>query len=310
MVLSLPELTKTLDDPIRAALQYRADHWLHLLMWSTRLVLIGVAVEGIEFAVEIGAWLVRQVKRKRERTDLKEVNNVFPAYENSSKEHREFHLPRWVKFIAFIGLVLVVVGVAGELDFDDKLEMANGDIQSLDNERLTAARKEAEDERTARIQLEENVEWRKLTTRQRDELKDRLERFSGQVANTNSYQLNPEAATFVNDLVSALKWAKWKATLPSSLVVLDTPLSGSPYTLKRGITVMSSRDKVSRDASKALVRTLNDIGFDADDGGTESTRSPMVSIDVHLRPDGPQGEAKLRAEAEKKKQAQSSQTAK
>jgi hypothetical protein len=141
MVVSLLELAKTLDDPGRAILQGRADHWLNLLMWSTRLVLIGVAVEGIEFAVAIGAWIVRQVKRKAERADLKKVNEIFPAYEDSSKERRDL---KWVKFVAFVGLVLVVVGVGGELDFEYKLETANGELQSLDNERVKAAQRDAE----------------------------------------------------------------------------------------------------------------------------------------------------------------------
>ncbi len=162
-------------------------------------------------------------------------------------------------------------------------------------------RKEAEDERMARIQIEENVEWRRLTKKQSCELKSKLGKFAGQVANTDSYQLNPEAAAFANDIVLALRAAKWKATLPSSPVVLETPMSGSPYTLKRGVTVMGSLDKVSREASKALVRILNEFGFDAEDGGMENTRSPLVSIEVHLRPEGPQGEAKLRAEARKNK---------
>jgi hypothetical protein len=129
----------------RAALQATADHFRHSLGVYTKLVLVGVAIEGIEFAVEVAAWIVRKLKRRVELADLKKLNDVFPASDIPQKQNKEFILPTWVKFVAFVGLVFVVVGVRGELIFEDKLQMANNDIQTFDEKLLNDAAQSAKD---------------------------------------------------------------------------------------------------------------------------------------------------------------------
>jgi hypothetical protein len=144
MVLSLTELAHALGCPIRSALQGNVEYFAHKLVQYTWVVVIGVAVEGIEFAVLFAAWAVRQIKEKRERNDLKKVNEIFPASEESTIEHNEPH-HTWVKFVAFAGLIGVIIGVSGELHFEDRLQVANNALQTFDEARLTAAQIEAGD---------------------------------------------------------------------------------------------------------------------------------------------------------------------
>lgn len=104
-------------------MQANADHFRHCLGLYTRILLIGVVIEGVEFAVEVGAWIARKIRRRIEVSDLRNVNEVFPASEGLSiEQHKEFVMPKWVKFFAFVGLLLVVIGVRGELIFEDKLQ--------------------------------------------------------------------------------------------------------------------------------------------------------------------------------------------
>jgi hypothetical protein len=278
MVLSLLELAKTVDDPIRDALQHRADHFLTLVMWSTRLVLIGVVVEGTEFAVEFGAWIVRQVRRKRERANLKEVNNIFPAYENSSKDEREFHLPKRVKFVAFTGLVLVVVGVAGELDFEYKLEIANGDIQSLDNDQTSKAKQEADEVGTQTDSLEkrlvvasaqlEDIEqavrvqgprW-KLLEDGKHEFIESLKPFSGQRFTVEKCGLTSpvEQERLEQDLLNFLgkQGAGWAMESPGYAQWTECA-NGATSFGGNLVTFSSNADKAVRHSAQALVDALN-----------------------------------------------------
>jgi hypothetical protein len=65
--------------------------------------------------------------------------------------------------------------------------------------------------------------------------------------------------------------------------------------------------------AKVLAKELNDRGFDSgmdaiiNAPGLLTDKQPSVMIVVCPRPQGPQGEAKLRAEAKKKQQATTSQ---
>ena len=69
------------EDPARAALQARADHFSNLVTWSTVIVAIGVALEGVEIVHDVIAWIKQKRCGKREITALKEVAKVFPSGE-------------------------------------------------------------------------------------------------------------------------------------------------------------------------------------------------------------------------------------
>jgi hypothetical protein len=90
-------------------------------------------------------------------------------------------------------------------------------------------------------------------------------------------------------------------------------LSGPSTRPETGVVVSSTTDNPSDALADAIIKELTTRGFDAARGdpvpfSAEITR-PYVWITVDPRPEGPQGEFKLRAEAEKKKQASSTQVA-
>jgi len=67
--------------------------------------------------------------------------------------------------------------------------------------------------------------------------------------------------------------------------------------VETGVTIASTGDEASRNASGMLVRDLVALGFDAAKSPTiESRPVPMVIVTIEVRPEGPQGEAKLRAQ--------------
>jgi hypothetical protein len=140
-----PETVAINSCPIRVAAQSWADHCADSLNLYTTLVLIGVAIEGIEVAVEVVAWIVRQTRIQAEFIHLREVNEVFPAVYSPVKRRTEFVIPTLSKSIAFIGLILVVIGVGGELRFEHKLQLANNTLQRLDADQILAAQLRAGD---------------------------------------------------------------------------------------------------------------------------------------------------------------------
>jgi hypothetical protein len=187
-------------------------------------------------------------------------------------------------------------------------EIARKDASKAD-ERAAANEKEAarlgkaaEDERLARVKIEEAIAWRRLAPERRAELAVYLKGFSGQRV-WLIYNLNDvEAFGFAMDLATALQLAKWDATEPEPIWKMTegpVPVGTHPL-LERGVVISSTEDKTSRDASNALVRELLSFGFDANKSSrpaiNQSTPSPTVFLSVEPRPEGPQGEAKLRAQ--------------
>src|SRR5580693_1552382 len=93
-------------DPIREALQARADHISNLVGWANITVAVGVALEGVELIHDIAVWAKQKRRTKRDRIELEEVAKVFPAGE--CRRERELHSeePRWVKRLLRVGLII------------------------------------------------------------------------------------------------------------------------------------------------------------------------------------------------------------
>ena len=233
----------------------------------------------------------------------------------------------WRKFMGLTGGILVTVGVVGEFwgtykafRIETKLRDNNHQIEGLLNKEADEARqkageanKAAEDERVARVQIEEALAPRRLTTEQRLAISSGLSRFSKQpvVAFNNTFDV--EAAVLAAEILSTLKQAKWYM---HPTFMIGRPVSWwakAPSISVTGIFIEATLDKRSQLAAKALARELSNNGFDCrkQEKGLlgSSLPFPLVLIDIEPRPEGPQGEAKLRADA-KKRQANSNQTAK
>jgi hypothetical protein len=164
------------------------------------------------------------------------------------------------------------------------------------------ANEKAESERLARVQLEEAISWRRLTAESRAKLSSRLTRFSGQYA-WLIYNLNDvEAFGFASDLAGALHLAKWEPTEPESIMkMVEGPIPlGTHAPLERGVIISNTGDKASSDAADALVSELVVLGFDARKSPSPAIKRnetrPTVFISVEPRPEGPQGDAKIRTQ--------------
>ena len=172
------------DNPIRAALQRTADREFFWLFLMTGVVAVGVAFEAPDVFHEFNKWRRSNDSRKN-----------------------------WVPLWSLIGLILVIVGVAGEgifegavgltdthlRNFDDSLiadtqlrastaeldaakarvETAklDQDTQSLKTEAATANRI-AENEKLARVKLQNIIEPRSLSEADRKLIGGDLRRFS------------------------------------------------------------------------------------------------------------------------------------
>jgi hypothetical protein len=202
---------------------------------------------------------------------------------------------------------------------ETKLRKANDAVFSILNsnaaeaaERAAKAEKEtaslnklAEDERLARIKIEEDVAWRRLTDGQKTEMASRLKSFSNETA-LFQYNVNDlEADSFASDVASALQRGNWKKVLEPLAVMSmregPVPL-GTNAPLERGVIIVSTSDQASHNASDAIRNILEKFGFDVTRRPKDDPRSnSMVFIVVEHRPEGPQGEAKLRHKADRTK---------
>ena len=159
--------------------------------------------------------------------------------------------------------------------------------------------KEAEDERTARVKIEDNVAWRTINDAQRKDIGTRLSRFAPQLAECSFLSSDMEAFSFSADLADALRAARWQVIPPSPWVIqmkeISLPTSASPVErLEMGVEITSTPDSRSVDSANAITEELRRLGFDAVYKTTPQRKDLVrVWVSVSHRPLGPQGEAKL-----------------
>ncbi len=163
--------------------------------------------------------------------------------------------------------------------------------------RAAEANEKAESERLERIRLEEDLAWRRLSKEQQQLITTKLASFSGQPVSIWYGAGDKEAETLAWELGSALQSAKWIVFSPASKINLAQ--SGAPFGSvspnETGITIASTGDKQSIEASKALVHELFALGFDAvKSHKIEKGEGSAVWVNIEVRPEGPQGKAKLK----------------
>jgi len=163
--------------------------------------------------------------------------------------------------------------------------------------RAAEANVKAEKERLERIRLEEDLAWRRLTNKGRQIIASSLAKFSGQIVSLWYGAGDKEAETFAWELASSLDSAKWIVFSPASSITMASSgkLFGSVSPQETGITVNSTGDHSSSEASQALVHELLALGFDAiKSKKNEERKGPLVIVTINVRPEGPQGKAKLK----------------
>jgi hypothetical protein len=154
----------------------------------------------------------------------------------------------------------------------------------------------------ARVKIEESIAWRRLTPQQQSEIGSALRVFG-----THSASLwyggaqDKEAETFALEIASALHGAHWKVFRPAVLLIM--PGSGIPFDpamtgSDTGVSVSGPNTDEGRKIVTAIVAELTSRGFDAS-SSRDPRRPPLppdgtdFKIEVNVRPQGPQGEAKL-----------------
>jgi hypothetical protein len=234
--------------------------------------------------------------------------------------------------LELIGAILVAIGVSGEFVVDIKsgaiqtsLRKANEELIQLlegassaaltiasQNEKEAAQlekdaeglKKAAEDERLARVELEERVAWRSFSERQQRVIKVGLDRFAGQLAECDFLGGDTEAFSFSSEIATALRTAGWQVIPPNPYVLdmKETSLPNASSPIERidfGVEVTSTSDAPATAAANAIVKKLCKSGFDARfKPSTQRSQPSRVWIMVQHRPLGPQGEAKLRQQQE------------
>ena len=186
-----------------------------------------------------------------------------------------------------------------------RLRAAEAGARAAKNEQEAARlAKEAEDERIARLDLEARVGWRRLGPSVQSEIAAHLGALAGEPALV-AYDLNDlEASFFASDIVATLHAAKWDVA--ERVGVLGQPEALNPLEANEhvttGVLVWCTADERSRRAASALVEQLGSHGFDAvisPDKSSLLSANPTptrVVVSVEHKPDGPQGEYKLRAQ--------------
>jgi hypothetical protein len=228
----------------------------------------------------------------------------------------------------YMGLAIAAVILGGlswysqrrVITIDSQITGANGRIADIDGsltsiaqtdatnaavaageatERAAKANATAEGERLARIRLEEALAWRRLSQQQQDALAASLAHFSVNRAWLIYNANDIEAFGFASDLAHALK--KWNSTEPEPILKMSegpVPVGAQPPP-PRGVVVSTTGEKGNNEAADALVKRLNALGFDASRSPhpliDQQRPSPTVFVSVELRPEGPQGGAKLEA---------------
>jgi hypothetical protein len=159
------------EDPARAVLQARVDHFPNLVTWATIVVAVGVVLEGVEIIHDVIAWSKRKSREKRERVDLEEVAKIFPTGEVRRETESHSDHARWVKRLLRLGLITVVIGVVGEWRYGAKLEAAHNAVHEYDIAKLADADKKAGEAATSARTAHDEADAVKTET---DELTIRL----------------------------------------------------------------------------------------------------------------------------------------
>ncbi len=209
-------------DPIRLSLEAESRKWFFWLLIAGAVVALGCILEIPETRFSLMQWW----RQKRGRP-LKEENPTS-----------------WRIPAASVGLLLVIVGVVGEVVFeglvsnaDTKLRTHESDVLSLaettagqanerasKNEKEAARlRKEAEDERMARVKLQEQLQWRYLSKEQKEAMTKVLKTAPGSEVNVWMIADGGEAQGYGDDFVYALEDSGWKVHVKNGIGIRLLP---------------------------------------------------------------------------------------
>jgi hypothetical protein len=232
--------------------------WEHRLPWFTALVALGVAME---------LWIIWHDRRDDMAAWRRGV--IRPP-----------DRPSFKKFIVEIVSVLFITGgIVGELWAGVKITSINGQLRgesaelrgksdqlvALLHNKAQQLAKDAEDERSARVQLEASVAWRRFSKDEQSMLVRRLEQFPRQSVEIRFlYVGDPEPSSFADAIAGVFRAAKWDVRGPNSEGgALYGGRIWTPPMFETGIEIDATAvgKQPSQAAAQALQDELCSLGF-------------------------------------------------
>lgn len=161
--------------------------------------------------------------------------------------------PTWGTARVAIGGFVVAVGIALEIWFSSRSSSAERKIRDWYALRVAELNLKAEQENAARVKLEKEVSWRRLTPDQKRLVQERLRGRSAQHVYLVPGIPGPEARGFTQSLNAALAGANW---------ITITDVQRPKHTSETpGVCVMVAGDGRAREAGKELAELLEEMGF-------------------------------------------------
>jgi hypothetical protein len=225
--------------------------------------------------------------------------------------------------VEYASVILISVGVAGELAIGVEIShinglirnkaaevrTKNGDLREKSNQLVALIHSEAEDERLARVRIEGEVAFRSLNDQQKREIGRKLSRFGNVTGASMWFAMGtPETELFADDIAEALRLAHIHIRPPGG--ILEAREGGGPWDApvvqaQTGIVIASTSNPVAHDLAGEIVKEFISLGFDTTRGPDDPPKDnkppgAVVWVTVQARPKGPQGELKLQMEREAK----------
>jgi hypothetical protein len=208
--------------------------------------------------------------------------------------------------LAAIAAVLVVWTTVMVLRRQGQKDDAQSELLKAKDRQLVLDLKDKDakiaDANLARVKIEQSIAWRRLTKQQQSGIGSALARFGVQSASLwYGSASDKEAETFALEIASALHNAHWRVFRPAVILVLpgsSVPFDPAMRDLDTGVSLSGPNTAAGNRIVDAIVGELTSRGFDA--SRMRDPRKPPpppdgtnFKIEVNVRPQGPQGEAKL-----------------
>jgi hypothetical protein len=212
--------------------------------------------------------------------------------------------------LAAIAAALVVITTRMVITRAGQLAKVQEQIIALVNQKASEAteragvlEKQAEEERLARVRIEASVGWRRLTEKQKADIGTSFKRFSNQGVSFWSNAGDVEAQLFAADIAEAATRAETlRVYAPAQVLrMMEGGAANLGKPIKRidtGVVIVYTDDVPSHELADAISMLLVDCGFDAISRKNEPPPKPIapqVWVNVESRPQGAQGEYKLKA---------------
>lgn len=258
---SLPVDVSALESAISAlgrdikALENSSVPWENWLPWFTALVAIGVAMEF---------WVIW--RERRDDVEAWKRGTILPP-----------ERPSTAKFIIeLVSLVLITGGIVGELGIGIKITLINGQLRTMNAELRSkddqlvgllhveannaerdaaAANRIAEAERFARVKLQQHVQARRLTGKEKEQLTKLLSE-NPQSIMIGFCMFGSDCMDFANDIGDALNKAGWKTYFGAS--------SSNGRGIKVGF-VKGSDEALAAEWVPKIRHALREIGIDSNE---------------------------------------------